>query len=64
MCLKPEELNSALAVGDFEHLKLIASCFSKRITTNVKLIADDKFGKTHGLFVPKKTRRRFTRSIK
>ena len=63
-CLKPEELHSALAVGDLEHLEIIATCFSKRISTSVNLIADDKFGKSYGLFVPGKTRLAFTRSIK
>lgn len=64
MCLKPEELNSALAVGDLEHIEMIATCFSNRISVSIKLIADDKFGKSYGLFVPRKTRRAFTRSIK
>lgn len=63
--LNPEDLTTAVAVGDFEHLKLIASCFSnKHRRREIKLLVKDKFGSTYGLFVAQKAKLAFSRSLK
>ncbi len=63
MLLENDDLQNALAIGDRENLEPIAQCFPRRIS-EIRIITDDKYGLTHGLFVPRKTKYRFTRSLK
>jgi len=61
--LNPEDLISAVAVGDLQNIELISKCFSRR-HRKVKLLVEDKFGSSYGLFISQHAKRRFTRSLK
>ena len=61
--LNPEDLIVAVAVGDLENMDLIAGCFPRK-RRKIKLLVNDKFGMTYGLFVSQKAKQTFTRSLK
>lgn len=60
--LNPEDLITAVSIGDLENMELMAHCFPRR-QREIKLCCSDKFGSSYGLFVSGKAKRVFTRSL-
>jgi hypothetical protein len=57
-------VDRALAIGDREALDRIAECFASTTGVNVELVVPDDKNPTYGLFVARKTKMAFTRSLK
>ena len=61
--LNREDLISAVAIGDLENIKFIAQYFHIR-QRRIKLLVDDAFDSSYGLFISQKAKQKFTRALK